>query len=785
MKNKLLILMTIVFFSCKTGHHPSEDLVQYVNDIIGTTAKGDGGNQPNVNPPFAMTNFSPVTDESMICNSCYHYEKNQIIGFTGNHHASPCMGDFGFVTLWPSVNNIKIKASDRHLFFRHEEEIATPQYYSVILHAPDSSYQVKTEMTSTSRCCLMKFTAPASDAFNLVVEMCRSNQSSHSEAIYKCFTNEYKAFVENGLKQFIGYVKINKEKNEIVGYNPEWQHFHLGPKLPNFKGYFVIQFDKPFDSFGTFSDSVIKNNKAEDKGNWVGGIAGFKTKEGDQIKLKIGTSFISIDQARINLDKEIPDWDFEKIRQQSHDAWQAMLERIQIKGTDEQKHIFYTAMYRALLYPREFSEYGKYYSPYDDGISYNSYSIWDTYRALNPMHLFIARERVTPIITSLLQMYKEFGWLPKFPDPAEINVMVGTHSDAIIADAYIKGVRDFDINLAYEAMRKDAFVPPVGDTGKNNYVPDPWKWPFIYSLPEGEKKKGGNAWWDRELWNGYEARAGLTWYKKLGYVPIDMTSESVSSTLEGAYDDFCVAQVAKALGKNEDYDTLMKHSRYYKNIYNKVTGFIEPRLSNGDWYFKDEDILSGKLKSFWDGFTEGDQWTYLFSVAQDVPGMIDMMGGPEKFAAKLDSCFNGGHFVHENEPGHNYPYLYNYAGYYSKTQERVRRYTLSQYRNAPDGIDGNDDCGQMSAWFMFSAMGFYPVCPGTDEYAIGSPLLPEVTMYLPNGNVFKIIAKNVSNENKYIQSITLNGKNYEKYFIKHSDIMNGGEIVFEMGNKPL
>jgi predicted alpha-1,2-mannosidase len=473
------------------------------------------------------------------------------------------------------------------------------------------------------------------------------------------------------------------------------------------------------------------------------------------IKVKVGTSFISIDQARDNLRREIPAWDFDRVKAEGRRIWNGALGKIQVQGgSKDDKVNFYTAMYHSLLFPRIFSEYGRYYSAFDDkihnGVSYNDYSLWDTFRAEHPLLLLIEPERVPGMITSLLQMYDEGGWMPKWPNPTYTNIMIGTHADSVIADAYVKGIRGFDLKKAYAATYKDAMNPPDGDTS--------------------------HRWTDRAPWTAYEARGGLTWYKSLGYVPIDKTDESVSCTLEFAYDDFCVAQLARAVGKKDDYEMFMKRTRNYKNLYDPVEGFMRPKKSDGSWY---EDRTAG--------FTEGSPWTYLFCEMQDIPGMIALMGGEEKFAAKLDENFSGGHYRHDNEPGHHYPYLYDYCDQPWKTQERVREAMALNYHNAPDGLSGNDDCGQMSAWYIFSAMGFYPVTPGSTTYAIGSPLFDRATIMLggpyKNGP-FTVIARNQSPKNKYIQSATLNGKPLNEPFISHADIAKGSTLVFFMGAEP-
>ncbi len=781
-KSILILFFIISLFSCnkKPAYEPIPSRIDYVNPLIGTPWKGNGGTLPAVGKPFAMTNFVPATNINAIGNTPYHYEMNEIIGFMGTHQPAVWMGDYGFFTFWPATDKVKIKPGDRKFIFSHDKEIATPYYYSVGLTAQDSSHEITTSYTATERCAYFVFRFPEKDSAFIVVEASRNIGFNHR--IKDMFNADYKEAIDQS-RNFKGYVKVDKERNEIYGYNPERHSFQLGPKLNNFKGYFVMRFEMPFTMFGTWQDTTISFNQHESEGKWTGAYAGFSTKVDQTIRLKIGTSFISVEQARENLQNEIPYWDFDHIKENTRVAWNEKLNNIQIKGaTEDQKTIFYTAMYHALLYPRMFSEYGRYYSAFDDtihhGVAYNDYSLWDTYRALHPLLTFIAPEHVNPMIRSLINMYEEGGWMPKWPNPTYSNIMIGTHADAVIADAFVKGFRGYDIKKAYQAMRKNAFTPPPGDTGNINYVESPWKEQKEINLPPG----AGNPWWDRELYHGYEARGGLTWYMKHGYIPADMTSESVSRTLEFAYDDYCVAQVAKALGKDKDYQILMNRSKNYKKLYHNQSGFMVPRLHDGTWLpLGTKGNVGPEVHR---GFTEGSHWTYLFCAMHDVEGLIELMGGADAFIEKLDSNFSGGHYRHENEPGHHYCYLYNYAGAPEKTQEKVRQYTLSQYKNAPDGLDGNDDCGQMSAWYIFSSMGFYPVCPGSGEYAIGSPLFPEVTIILPNNKPFYIIAKDISTKNKYIQSAKLDGKTLERPFINHRDIMNNDTLLFKMNNKP-
>jgi predicted alpha-1,2-mannosidase len=547
-------------------------------------------------------------------------------------------------------------------------------------------------------------------------------------------------------------VEINPAQREISGYNPDRMDAHLGPlALPNFKGYFVARFDRPFASAATFEGANERDGILSRSGQNVSAFVTFAASERNQVQVKIGTSFISIEQARANLDREIPAWDFDSAVKSLKDLWNAKLGLIEIEGaTDDQRKIFYTALYHALLYPRLFSEYGRYYSAFDDrvhdGVSYTDYSIWDTFRAGHSLLTLLAPERVGDMVQGLLQDYREGGWMPKWPNPSYTNIMIATHADAVVAEAINKGFQGFDYNLAYEATYKDAMTPPDGDTTRK--------------------------WSDREPHTPYEARAGLTYAKELGYVPADKTAESASSSLEDDYDDYAVAQIAKKLGKESDFTFFLNRSLNYKLLFNRNTGFMQARNSDGSWAA--EDV----------GWTEGDKWAYTWAVMHDIPGMMELMGGRDAFNRKLDEHFAGGHNHHDNEPSHHYPYLYDFSGQPWKTQAKVREIATQAYSNTPSGMLGNEDCGQMSAWYVFSAMGFYPVNPVSGEYMIGSPLFRSVRLHLANGKIFEVLAPANSATNVYIQSAELNGKPLTIPVLQWDQIQQGGTLKFEMGPAP-
>jgi predicted alpha-1,2-mannosidase len=590
----------------------------------------------------------------------------------------------------------------------------------------DAAHCIDAEMTATEHAGYLRFTYPRGSKASVLIEATRLGIS--------------------------GFVKIDTAKNEIVGYNPDRMDSNLGPlRLPNFKGYFVVRFKQPFVAKNVFEGILMWPGKNEVKGINVGAVVAFDTTQSGVVDAQVGTSFISIEQARANLDAEMPAWNFEGLRTALKATWNQKLGIASLEGaTNDERRIFYSGLYHALLFPRLFSEHGRYYSAYDDtvhdGTSYTAYSIWDTFRAENSLLTLFAPERIDGMVQALLQDYVEGGWMPKWPNPSYTNIMIGTHADSLVAEAIRKGFKGFDYQLAYDAVYKDAMTPPEGDTTRR--------------------------WFDREPYTPYEARAGLTYAKTLGYIPADKISESASSTLEEAYDDYAVAQVAKAVGKNDDYAFFMKRSRNYKNLFNPARGFMQAKNSDGTWASPD------------DGWTEGDQWVYLFAALHDVPGVVQLLGGPQLASAKLDEHFNGDHNQHGNEPSHHYGFLYDYTGQPWKTQARVRKIARDEYFNTPIGLTGNEDCGQMSAWYIFAAMGFYPLNPALAEYVIGSPLFTRVTLNLPNGKTFEISAPNNAARNVYIQTATLNGRPLDAPVITYGQIEAGGRLDFVMGDKP-
>lgn len=703
--------------------------VAWVNPYIATGGSENGpeygGTAPLVTTPFGMTNWTAQTRQNRISVGSYAYEDDAISGFIGTHQPAIWMGDYGYVTLMPEVGPIQPSVEYRRLRFPRADETVTPYYYAVKMGDANGARRIFAEMTATDHCGYLRFTFPAGTGGGVLVEATRAG-------------------VE-------GWVKVDADHSEIVGYNPDRMDAHLSSlQLPNFKGYFVARFRRHFHDAVVYQGPLSAPG-SEIKGDNVGAFARFDAAAGPVIEVQVGTSFISIEQARANLDAELPAWDFEATKAALEATWNQKLGEIAVEGaSDDQRRIFYTGLYHALLYPKLFSEQGRYYSAFDDkvheGTSYTAYSIWDIFRAENSLLTLVAPERIDGMVRALLQDYVEGGFMPKWPNPSYTNIMIATHADSLVAEAVNKGFKGFDLKLAYAAVAKDATTPPDGDTTRR--------------------------WYDREPDEPYEARAGLTYSLKLGYIPADKVAESTSSTLEDSYDDYAVAQVAKAAGDIEGYRHFLARSLTYKTLFNPARGFMQARNLDGSWASPD------------DGWTEGDQWVYLFAALHDIPGTIALLGGDAAFNAKLDEHFAGGHNQHDNEPSHHYGYLYDFGGQPWKTQAMVRKIARESYSNTPTGVLGNEDCGQMSAWYIFTAMGFYPVNPVSKAYMIGSPLYSRVTLNLPNGKTFVVSATNNSEDHPYIQSATLNGKPLDIPIVTYDQIEAGGELSFIMGSKP-
>jgi len=645
--------------------------------------------------------------------------------------------------------------------YSHDEEEASPGYYAVQL----KDYGIKAELTATEHAGFHRYTFPKSEEAHIIIDV------THS--------------LTPGRNTYVKIINEHQIEGNVTG-DMEGSY-----DLP-LTCYFFAEFNKAFTSFGTWNGDSICHSLNEISGkDGVGAFVNFTTEEGEQILVKVGISFVSIEGAKKNLQAELSHWDFQKVVDQAKEEWNKKFDKIEIKGgTEAQKTIFYTAMYHSLMFPRVFSDVdGSYYSHFDDKIHgnpgeryYVDFSLWDTYRAEHPLLAYLEPERQNEMIRTFLTMYDQGGRLPLHVSYKNYYqaTMIGDHATSVIVDSYRKGLRDYDVEKAYEAMRKNATEP-------------------------GERPK---------------SRYGLDYYMKLKYIPAEKVRESVSVTLEDAYDDWCLAQMAKDLGKTDDYQLFSERAGYYANLYDTETGFFRPRKSDGSWLEMCDSLPSiirtdihpyySCFDPLWVGvspnrhYTESSAWQYLWHVPYDVQGLINLMWGREEFVTRLDFLFSMspkesgehqyaplwskiGQYVHGNEPVHHVAYLYNYAGEPWKTQMRVNEIRNKMYGVGPNGLCGNDDMGQMSAWYIFSAIGFYPVAPGQNVFAIGTPLFEEVTLNLGeyfNNKAFTIKAEGVSAENIYIQSAELNGEPHNKSWITHNEIINGGTLILGMGPIP-
>ena len=747
MKRYLLLLAAaIVIPACSNGSGNS--LIGYVDTRVGTDANaiytegrfGKGSEEygqtlPAVLEPNGMNFWTPQTSDSeRKCVAPYYYRDSLFQGFRNSHWiVGGCTQDYGSMTLFPATGTARLQPMDRAVVFKHEKETATPSYYSVFLE--DSG--IFAEMTGRSRSAIFRFTYPENGPACLIV-----NPNSDEGQ---------------------GYIEIDTLKKEIRGYNPIHRIYQGWGKPAGYSGYFVIRFREDIAYCGTFSrDTVIYGATSIGDAKGIGVFLQFKRKPtAGPVIIKVGTSFTDIEGAGRNLDKEIPGYDFNKTRKQLTKVWEKHLSKISVStGDTVLARKFYGSLYRASFLPRVISDVDGRYPAFSTGTPimqsdvphYDDYSMWDTYRALHPLLNIISPTRNGEMMQSLVDKYVQGGWLPIFPCwNSYTAAMIGDHCISAIGDAYVKGVRNFDIDKAYEGMRKNAFEVPEE---RSEYI------------------------------NGMGRRA-LDSYLKYGYIPLEdpvreafHSREQTSRTLEYAYDDFVLAQVAKALGKDDDYKQLIERSRNYANVIDPRSGYANGRHEDGS-FFEDNkpEVLSRYI-------TEGAPCHYTWYVPQDPRGLMEIMGGRDKYIAKLDSLFQEGLYWHGNEPCHQVAYMYNYAGEPWKTQQHVRDILDGQYADIPGGLAGNDDAGQMAAWFVFSSLGFYPVCPGTTEYMIGSPQFDKAEFRLENGRSFSVSTKKTGKDNRYIQSAKKDGKAYTKNYLTHEDILEGARFEFVMGDEP-
>ncbi|PIL36322.1 hypothetical protein GSI_00010 [Ganoderma sinense ZZ0214-1] len=722
---------------------PPSTAVDYVDPFIGNgggSPDGSGGMIPSTAPPFAMTRWVAQTRHNYVSVTPYNYTATTIYGFQGTHQPAIWMGESGQAVVAPGAGTVRPKFEDRGMRFSHADEIATASYYSVLLDAIEGG-RIHAEQSATSRVGHLRFTFDRTQTPYVLVEATRAQVVGSNDPTNVTYP--------------LGALTIDPAAREVSGANPERQDFIIDPHhgATIWSGYFVARFDTDFASFGTAQNGTIREGETDGEGALLSGFVRFA--EGTKtVNVRVGVSFISVEQARANLDKEIPDGTtLEETAYKTRKEWAEKLDRVQIEGASrEQAEVFYTGIFHTLQYPYEQDEDGKYYSGYDnqvhEGVSYTGYSIWDTFRAEWAWQILLAPERVSGMVQSMLQDYQEGGWLPMWKNIVETNIMVGTHADSLVAEAVVKGFKDFDLDTAWEAVHKDATVPPNND------------WTTSY--------------YDREQNVGYEVRAGLSSvYATSGWVANDIHSESASRTLDYAYDDYAVSALATALNKTSEAAFFRARAFFSPfTIFNNATGFMEARNASGAW------------AGGYQGWTEGDMWAYTFDVVHDVPGLIARRGGEKGFVEFLDEHFDGGHNDHTNEPSHHIPYLYSLADAASKSQERIREVAKDNYNNSVNGLSGNEDCGQMSAWYVFSALGFYPVDPVSAEYVIGTPFFDKVTIDLPASSQPLVITSTGAPSKPYIKSVTVNGRPLAAPILTHADIASGGEINFEMSSTP-
>lgn len=704
---KILPFILLLFMACQKEPN---SLTTYVNPFIGTG--GHGHTYPGASAPFGMVQLSPDSRlEGWDGCGGYHYSDSIIYGFSHTHLSGTGVSDYGDILLIPTtgellLNNGAAGNPGYSSTFSHENETATAGFYQVFLE----NYNVDVELTASQRAGFHKYTFPENEEAQVVLDL------EHRDRLL-----DYKIEL------------VDSNTLQGIRYSDSWARVQ--------KVHFYMQFSKNLQSI-TFNEKQS-----------VAGISFGKLQK--PLLIKVGISAVSTDGAKANLQAEIPHWDFDKTKAETTDLWEKELSKIIVEGkSEEQKEIFYTALYHSLLNPNLYIDVDGNYNGTDlqkhhtDDKHYTIFSLWDTFRATHPLFTLIQQDRTNEFIRTFLRQYKEGGQLPIWELAANYTgCMIGYHAIPVIADAYIKGIRDYDADLALEAMVHSAMQDDLG----------------------------------------------LSWYKDNGFIAASDEPESVSKHLEYSYDDWCIALLADSLGKEEIATTFYQRGQYYKNLFDPSTGFFRAKKSH-TWFapFRPEEVNFN--------YTEANAWQYSFFVPQDISGHIKIMGGAKKYEQHLDNMFNAstetsgreqpdvtgliGQYAHGNEPSHHMAYLYNYVGKPHKTQKIVRQILDEQYTHLPDGLSGNEDCGQMSAWYVLSAMGFYSVTPGLDYYTIGTPLFEKATLNLENGSAFTIVANNVSDDNIYIQSATLNDKIFEHSFIKHSDIIKGGTLFFEMGSSP-
>jgi len=744
---KYYLLLTISLFSCSVITGQNKKITSYVNPFIGTGAVESslsGNNFPAAIVPFGMIQLGPDTqaEPDWAQASGYDYNDKTIAGFSHTRLSGTGAADLFDILLMPTVGEIKTEPgnpsdtqSGYMSKFSHDDESARPGYYQVRLQ----DYDINVELTATTRAGFHRYTFPQGNTGHVVLDM---NHSRHKGSW--------------GTKIINSQIKVVDEYT-VEGYRiiTGWAKFR--------KVYFYAKFSKPIVKNILLDGNTSYNDNKVVNGTNLRAVFSFNTNDSNPLMVKLGMSPVSIDNARKNLSSEIPGWDFDKTVAEADRNWENELGKIKIDATEVQKEIFYTALYHAFTQPNTLSDTNGDYTRTDytagntgkdGGVHYTTFSLWDTFRAAHPLYTITQTERTADFVKSMIRQYDTYGYLPVWQLWGQDNYcMIGNHSIPVIVDAILKGIKGIDIEKAYEAVKNSSLTPHPNS-------------PF-------------NIW------------------EKYGYMPENIQTQSVSISLEMAFDDWCVAQLAKKMGKMEDYDHFMKRSQYYKNLYNQNTTFFQPKDDKGNWMEPFDPFKHGANGGY--PFTEGNAWQYFWYVPHDVHQLVSMVGGDAPFTKKMDDFFTFndesgakndnisgliGQYAHGNEPSHHVVYLYNYSGEPWKTQFYASKVMNEMYNNSFSGYAGNEDCGQMASWYVFSAMGFYPVNPASGIYVIGSPLVENAEIQLSAGKSFIMKAKKTSPEDIYIQSATLNGKKYEKSYLLHKDIMNGGVLEFKMGKKP-
>ncbi len=714
--------------------------VDLVNTLMGTDSKpslSNGNTYPAIGTPWGMNYWTPQTNKNGD-GWQYMYTAEKIIGFKQTHQPSPWMNDYGQFSIMPATGGMKWKETERGSWFSHKAEEARPYYYKVYLADAD----ITTEFTATERAAYFQFTFPKSDSSSFIID----------------------AFDKGS------YIKVIPEEKKIIGYSTRYRR----GKLINFKNYFVIYFDKAFDYKKTISENSALIDSLEINNSHALAVVGFKTKKGEVVRARVASSFISFEQAEQNL-KELGNSSFETLKAQTKNKWEKVLNAAQVEGgTEEQTKTFYSCLYRTVMFPNKLYEIDAnnkivHYSPYNGqilpGYMYGGTGFWDTFRALYPLLNLLYPSINKEMQEGLINDYKEGGWLPEWSSPGYADIMIGNNSASVVSEAYIKGLRGYDIETLYQALLH----------GANN---------------EGPMTAVG--------------RKGVEYYNRLGYVPYDVKiNENAARTLEYAYDDFAIYKLAKALNKPKaEIELYAKRCLNYRNLFDPETKLMRGKNADGKFQSPFNPVKWG------DAFTEGNSWHYSWSVFHDVQGLIDLMGGKEMFVKMIDSVFSMaptfddtyyggtiheiremqiagmGQYAHGNQPIQHMIYLYNYAGQPWKTQYWSREVMNRMYKPTPDGYCGDEDNGQTSAWYVFSALGFYPVCPASDQYVMGAPLFKKMTLNLENGKKFIIEAPLNNEHNKYIQSVTNNGLSYTKNWLNHFEILKGGKLKINLASKP-